>query len=158
MNAVEFLRGWKKDFDTLFLENRIFKNKNDEVDKVKKTLNIFSPFNAKVEFNTEENDGFIKELLLNYNYSIKVKHIGRKMFTKKEYKLIEICTDSSHIFYLIELALKHRRTLDFEFSRNNQIIVTGVLYGDSGGSHTVHFNTKIFNLHEIKTQLNNIFS
>ncbi len=157
MKTVEFLKGWKKNFITIFLEHNLFKNEKDEIDKLTRTLSLFSPFDVKFQFNTEENDEFFEEILSTNNYNIKVIHTGKKLFSKKQYKLIEIHTDELSSFNLIKLAVQHKVTLEFELKFNDQIKVIGILFGDAGESHSLHFNSQVFDVEEIKNKTNNIF-
>lgn len=157
MKTVEFLKGWKENFVTIFLEHNLFKNEKDEIDKLTKTLTLFSPFNVNFQFNTEEDDKFFKELLSTQNYNIKVIRTGKKLFSKKQFKLIEIYTDELLSFNLIKLAIQHKVTLEFELKFNDQIKVIGILYGDAGESHSIHFNSQFFDTEEIKNKINNIF-
>ncbi len=157
MNTVEFLKGWKKNFVTIFLNHNLFKNEKDEFEKVTEVLTLFSPFKIKLQFNTEGNDVFFEKVLSTNDYNIKVIHTGKKLFSRKQYKLIEIYTDESLFFNLIKLAIEHKITLEFELIFNDEIKVIGVLYGDAGESHTMHFDTKFFKTEEVKTKINNIF-
>ncbi len=157
MKTVEFLKGWKKNFITIFLDHNIFENEKDEFDKVTEILTLFSPFDVKLQFNTEENDVFFEKILSTKDYNIKIIHTGKKLFSKKQYKLIEIYTEELLFFNLIKLAIEHKITLEFELVFNDQIKVIGILYGDAGESHTIHFDTKFFNIEEIKIKINNIF-
>lgn len=157
MKTVEFLKGWEKNFVTIFLEHNLFKNKKDEIDKFAKMLTLFSPFNGKFQFNIEENDKFFEELLSTNNYNIEIIRTGKKLFRKKKYKLVEINTNELLSFNLIKLAIQHKITLEFELKLDDQIKVTGILYGDAGESHSIHFDSQFFNTEEIKIKINNIF-
>lgn len=158
MKTVEFLKGWEKNFTTIFLEHRIFKNEKDEIDKVTKILSLFSQFNITLKFIIEENDKFYKEFLSDKNYAYKIIHTGKRFFSRKKYYTIEINTDIKSANPLIALAIKYQNTVDFEITSNEQIIVSGVLFGDAGGSHTIHFNTKFFNENETEIKINSIFN
>lgn len=157
MKSIEFLKGWKENYVTIFLEHNIFKNENDEIDKITKVFALFSPFNARFQFNTEEKDKFLEELLLIKKYDIKVIHTGKRLFSKKQYKQIEVYTNEFSSNNLIKLAIQHKVTLEFELEFNDQNKVIGVLYGDAGESHSIHFNTAFSNIEEINNQINNIF-
>lgn len=157
MKTVEFLKGWRKNFVTIFLEQNLFKNEKDEIDKIINIFTFFTPYIAKFQFNTEENDKFFEELSLTNNYDIKVIRIGKKLLSKKQYKLIEVCTNELLSYNLLKLAIQHKVTLEFELKFNDQINVAGVLYGDAGESHSIHFNTKYYDVDKIKNKINNLF-
>ena len=159
MKTVKFLNGWKKNFITIFLEHFLFKNEKDEIDKITKIISIFSESssNIKMEFNIEKDDPFSKEFLSNKNYNYKITHTGKKLFSKKEYKLIEMNGDISLANQIIALTIKYKNTIELKINIGDQILLEGVLFGDAGGSHTVHFNTKFFNTEEVKIKVNNIF-
>lgn len=157
MNTVEFMKGWKKNFVTIFLEHNIFKDEKDEIDKITNLISIFSPSKIKIKFNTEDNDQFSKEFLSNKNYDYKITHTGKKLFSKKEYNLIEMNAEILLANQIIGLAIKHKNTLDLEIISDNQLLVSAVLFGDAGESHSIHFNSQFFNVEEIKNKTNNIF-
>lgn len=157
MKTVEFLNGWEKNFVTIFLEHNLFKNEKDEINKLTKIFTFFIPFCAKFKFNTKENDEFFEKLLATNNYDTKVIYIGKKLFSKNQYKLIEVCTNELLSYNLIKLAIQHKVTLDFELWFNDQLKVTGVLYGDAGESHSIHFNKKCFDVDKIKSEIISIF-
>ncbi len=158
MNNIEFLKGWKKNFVTISLEQYLFKDENDEINKITKLISIFSPSKIKLKFNIEDNDQFSKEFLSNKNYDYKIIHTGKRFFSRKKYSLIEMNSDLLLANNIISLAVKYKNTIDLELIFDNQSLVLGVLYGDAGETHSIHFNSEFFNIEEIKNKINNIFN
>ena len=156
MKTVEFLNGWKKNFYTIFLESSIFKNKKEEIDKVSKILTLFSPFEAILRFTIHEDDKIFEEI--NNDCEVKIIKNGKKLLSQKQYKTIEINTNDKSIDSLIDLLINHNLTCDFELKNNDTIVVSGVLYGDEGESHSIHFDSIHYNKSEIKNKVCLIFN
>ena len=106
-----------------------------------------------------KNDQFFNKIINIVNCKVEILYSGKKLFSKKPYYLIEVQVDEPSFYKIIQQAIFDEETLEFKGTCEDKVVVVeGVLFGDGGGAHSIHFNTCKYRVDEIKSKVNKLLA
>lgn len=141
----------------IYLNDFLFKDDNDRIEKLTKILNIFTFNNLllKSDCFVDEGDTFLEEMQTLLNCELKTEFTKTRLFSKRKYSKVQIAFNGEKIEKAIEFIVKNEISLGFECYNTNNVLSLQFVVNDNDGA-CITFNFKLYNPEEIKAKVKEI--
>lgn len=162
--TVTYHKHWlDKNFISIFLADRLFKDKEKIQNKIIEMIRIFELDNLSVKcvFFVENNNSFLAEIenIIGRKAEVIVKDKGKKgkIFRRPASSSMTIIFKGTLLGRVLELGIKHEESLDIEcFDESNITFLKAALFDNDGSC--INFNIEKYDTQTIKDKVNRIFN
>lgn len=143
----------------IYLDDSLFKNNTIKIEKIIETFNLFPLKSLSVKSTCIINEGEadidkLRELI---NCEIVMQYTKTRRFSKQKYSKFQMSFCGEALLKIIEFAVKNELEFEGYCFTENQIKTLQFVINDNDGT-CITFDSKIFNIEEIKSKVMEIFA
>lgn len=157
MRKIKFIKSYKR--FCILLDDWMFESEQARYTKLTEVLNLFQLDNLFLKSSCfiEEGENLLEELACLVECNIKKQFTKTKLFSKKKYSKVNLTINGVYIAALIEFIVKHDISWGIDCCNKDGIWILGFVINDNDGT-CITFNSKMFNIEEIKSKVIEIFA
>lgn len=157
MRKIKFIKSYKK--FSILLDDWIFESDRERCKKLIGVLNLFQFNNLLLQtsFFIDEGENLLEDLSSFVECSVKKQFTKTRIFSKKKYSKVNLFIDGVYIAAFVNFLVKHDITWGVDCYNKDSIWALGFVINDIDGT-SITFNSKIYNIEDIKTKIINIFA